>query len=286
MAAEILVACGQITWRGSDMPEEQRLAEIAQAGYDGTSTSLRDRRSAEKTLAVLARHGLKPAPGSIRTPFWDRGEWDQILEQARLTARYMREVGLTEVYLMPAPLTRRELSGHVGPGDGLSDEEFKQGAELLNDVGRITLEEGVRSCFHNHVGCLVETQEEIDRLFSAVDRDLVFQGPDLGHLAWAGGDVLQFCRDYADSIKTLHIKDINPEVLRTGVEQEWDYDTFSDNGIFTELGEGFIDYAAVFDILKEAGFEGWAVVETDVTQKATALESAIVSRSYLRSIGI
>lgn len=123
-------------------------------------------------------------------------------------------------------------------------------------------------------------------MFSVMDRDLVFQGPDLGHLAWAGGDVLQFCRDYADSIKALHVKDINPEVLRVGVEQEWDYGTFSDNGIFTELGEGFVDYPAVFDILRDAGYEGWVIVETDVTQKPTPLETATISRSYLKSIGI
>ena len=41
----------------------------------------------------------------------------------------------------------------------------------------------------------------------------------------------------------------------------------------------------MFDILTEAGYEGWIVVETDVTKKPTALESATISRNYLRSIG-
>ena len=53
--------------------------------------------------------------------------------------------------------------------------------------------------------------------------------PDTGHLAWAGVDVVQFCRDYADSIKTMHIKDVNPDVMKEeGVPAEWDYRTFSD----------------------------------------------------------
>ena len=71
---------------------------------------------------------------------------------------------------------------------------------------------------------------------------LVFQGPDIGHLAWAGADVAQFCRDYAKDIKTVHVKDINPDVLKEGVEKEWTYGEFSDAGIFAELGEGMVDF--------------------------------------------
>ncbi len=140
--------------------------------------------------------------------------------------------------------------------------------------------------FRNHVGSFIETRAEIDRLFALVDRSLVFQGPDVGHLAWAGDDVVAFCRDYAEDIKTIHVKDIDPKVLAEGVANNWDYSSFSEHGIFTELGEGLVDFPAVFAILKDAGFQGWVVVETDVTQKATALESATISRDYLRSIGL
>ncbi|MFL7810723.1 MAG: sugar phosphate isomerase/epimerase family protein, partial [Anaerolineae bacterium] len=154
-----------------------------------------------------------------------------------------------------------------------------------NKVGAITLAKGVRSCFHNHVGSTIETREEIDRLFSLVDRSLVFQGPDIGHLAWAGVDPVAFCRDYAADIKTMHVKDIDPDVLARGVAAEWDYGTFSDNGIFIELGEGMVDFPAIFGILENAGYDGWIIVETDVTQKPTALESATISRKYLKHIG-
>jgi inosose dehydratase len=199
----------------------------------------------------------------------------------------MRELGCAELYVA-ANLTpeRRSVAGHVRPQDALDEDGYAQFAATLNRVGAATLGEGVRACFHNHVGSFIETREEIDRLFALVDRDVVFQGPDLGHLAWAGADAVQFCRDYAGSIKTLHIKDIDPAVLAEGVAQGWDYRTFSDRGIFTELGTGLIDFPAVFAALREGGFQGWVVVETDVTQKPTALESATISRDYLRSIGV
>jgi inosose dehydratase len=153
-------------------------------------------------------------------------------------------------------------------------------------VGAITLAEGVRSCFHNHVGTVIETREEIDRLLMLTDPDLVFLGPDTGHLAWAGVDPVAFCRGYAKRIKTLHLKDIDCDVRDRGREAGWDYNTFSEQGIFVELGEGCVSFPAIFDILSEVDFSGWLITETDVTQKPTAQESVTISRDYLRTLGI
>ena len=40
------------------------------------------------------------------------------------------------------------------------------------------------------------------------------------------------------------------DVLKEGLEKGWDYGTFSANGIFAELGEGFVDFPAMFDVLR------------------------------------
>lgn len=291
--AKFKIACGQITWP-RDMPREQVLAEIAQAGYEGAPAGGRGGVTAAQVVADYARYKLKPAPGYLGADFWDPAQEAQILERAQNLADFAREAGLTELYvaaggfdtyITPRGLTRRQISAHVRPEDAMTDAEFEQFARVLDKVGKITLAQGVRSCFHNHVGSTIETRAEIDRLFNMVDRSLVFQGPDIGHLAWGGVDPVAFCRDYADSIKTMHIKDIDPKVMKKGVENEWDYGTFSDNGIFIELGQGMVDFPAIFKILDKAGFDGWIVVETDVTKKPTALESAIISRKYLKSIG-
>jgi inosose dehydratase len=274
-------------------PEEQIMSEVQQAGYEGVPVGPRG-RSAEETLAFLGEYGLKPAPGYLGADWWDAEQETPILERARTLGKFMHDVGCTELYVAaggfdayvtPRGLTRRQISANVKPEDAMTDAEFEQFAKTLNKAGQITLEYGVRSCFHNHVGSTIETREEIDRLFDMVDRKLVFQGPDIGHLAWAGVDVTQFCRDYAQDIKTVHVKDIAPDVLKEGVEKKWTYGEFSEAGIFAELGEGMVDFSAMFDILTKAGFEGWIVVETDVTQKPTALESATISRNYLKSIG-
>jgi inosose dehydratase len=276
------------------MPREEVLAEIAQAGYQGAPASPRAGKSADEVVAQYAEYGLKPAPGYLGADFWAPEEEERILERAKTLAAFARDAGLTELYVAAGGFdgyrnaegkTRRQIAAQVRPSDAMTDAEFEQFAKVLTKVGEITMGYGVRSCFHNHVGSTIETREEIDRLFSMIDRDLVFQGPDIGHLAWAGVDPVQFCRDYADSIKTVHLKDIDPDVLEKGLQEGWDYGTFSANGIFAELGQGMVDFPAIFEILEKADFSGWIVVETDVTQKATALESASISRSYLKSIG-
>ena len=294
MAKDMLIGCVPITWpRGT--PLEQVLPEIAQAGYEGAPAYPQGDRTAKETLELYAHYGLKPAPGYLGASFWIPEQEEQILERARRLGAFAAEVGCTELYVAPGGFdqyittrgkTRSQIAGHVLPEDAMPEAEYVQFAKTLNKVGQITLEHGVKSCFHNHVSGTIETREEIDHLFSLLDRSLVFQGPDIGHLAWAGADVLQFCRDYGDSIVSLHVKDISPTVRQEGVEKDWDYRTFAEHGIFVELGEGMVDLPAMFGILRGAGYKGWVLVETDRTQKPTPLESAIISRNYLKSIGL
>ncbi len=294
----IPVAGSQITWgqfrKAEQWTEEGILSQIAEAGYEGAFAGLNSHRTPAQAIALYARHSLKPAPGYLGADFWKPEERNRILESANAHAAYARDLGLTELYVSaggfdaPAPSgkTRKEIAGRVTPADALSDDQFKYFADSLNEVGAAMLALGVHACYHNHVGTFIETREEIDRLFSLLDARSVFWGPDLGHLAWGGVDVVDFVKSYAPRIRTMHLKDINPTVLARGREEQWGYDTYSKNGIFAELGEGFIDFPAVFKLLEAHGYAGWTFAEIDVTTKPTALESLTISRKYLRSIGI
>jgi inosose dehydratase len=290
---KIIIGGSGITW-GRGTPREQVLAEIAQAGFEGAPAGPRGGVTAQETIEFHARFGLKPGPGYLGANFEKPEEEGAILERAHTLGAFMRDIGCTEVYVAAGGFdgyvtsrgkTRRDIAGQVLPEDAMTDAEFEQFAKTLNKVGAITLEYGVSSCFHNHVGSTIETREEIDRLFSMVDHKLVFHGPDIGHLAWAGADPVAYCKDYAQDIKTVHLKDIYPDALKEGLEKKWTYGEFSDNGIFAELGEGMVDFPAMFEILEAAGFEGWIISEIDRTTKATPLESSIICRNYLKGLG-
>jgi inosose dehydratase len=283
----VRIGCGQITWRDSGKSSDNVLAEIAAAGYEGAPASAASLEDVDPVLERFANHRLAPAPGYVGAEFWNAEKANEIVEHLDRQAEIAKALGLTELYVAPN-LTpeRRELAGHVSTSDALSDAEYDTFADTLNRAATAALRSGVSLCVHNHVGSFIETRAEIDALFARVDRTKVFLGPDTGHLAWAGDEVTPFVQTYAKDIRTIHLKDIDPEVRAQGVANSWNYSTASDQGIFTELGQGLVDFPAILNVLKEAGFGGWVIVETDVTQLPTAAESARVSREYLRTLGL
>jgi inosose dehydratase len=84
----------------------------------------------------------------------------------------------------------------------------------------------------------------------------------------------------------MHLKDVVADVRDAGRLAKWDYGEFGRQGLWTEVGFGSVDFAGVLDVLKGAEFNGWLIVETDVTQQPTPLASAKLSRAALRSLGI
>jgi inosose dehydratase len=280
-----MIGCGQITWRG--LPEEDALRDIAAAGYEGAPAPLGTGETPQELVARFATFGLKPAPSYFSARFWDASAEDEILGQAGQIARFVCAVGCSELYVAaPGTPERRQIAGHVRPEDAMPDAAFERFAKVLSAFGRITLDEGVSTCFHNHVGTVIETADELDRLLARADEATVFLGLDTGHLAWADADATAVCRQYADRTRTLHLKDVDEAVRREGAAAGWDYGTFTSRGIFAELGEGCVDFPSILADLKARGFDGWLIVETDVTQKPTALESATISRDYLRGLGL
>lgn len=289
------VGCATMTWTNKTeavVPEAAILAEVARAGYDGIPLPRADPRPMPVLKDTLAGYGLRVAPGYLGGRFWDEESLDPLVEEARKLSRRLREAGCSELfvaagggYVTGNGLSRRDTAGRVGPGDGLTEAEYDQFARALGLVGRAAADEGICICLHNHAGTPIETRAEMEALLARTDPARVFLGPDTGHLVWAGDDAVAFCQDHADRIRGIHLKDIDPLIAGRGRAAGWDYPGFKQAGIFAELGEGCIDFSAILDTLHAVGYAGWIVVETDVTMKATALESATISRTYLRDIG-
>ncbi len=283
------IGCGQITWHNED--EDAALADIAATGYAGAPPKVRPDVTAGDVLRRFEKYGLATAPPYYGAAFWDPAQEQTILDRAKELGMFTRDIGCTELYVAaggggfqaPSGAARSAAAGHVSAEDMMSDEEFAQFTRVLSAFGRTTLEYGVRACFHNHVGTVIETRAELDRLIEMSDDEAVFLGIDTGHLAWGGADVVETCRAYRDRILTMHLKDIVESVRVTGVHEKWDYDSYTRNGIFTELGEGCVDFAGIKRLLDE-DFAGWLIVETDVTQQPTALDSARISREYLHTL--
>jgi inosose dehydratase len=281
------VGCSTITWR-RQAPLGQMLAQIAEAGYAGSPLGYQEGQTPGEVTDAYASFGLAPAPGYLGARYHDPDEHAAIRERARQQADWSAALGLTELFVAESCFAERyAVAGHetANRSDQLPPDGYRAMAESLDEVGRICRERGVRACFHNHAGSYVETRDELDRLLSMTDPDLVAVGLDTGHLAYGGGDVADFARTYAPRIAALHLKDVFPAVLAEARRQRWDYHTAQANGLWAELGEGVVDFPALFAALDAADYTGWAIVEIDRTTRPTPRDSIVACRDYLRRIG-
>jgi inosose dehydratase len=138
------------------------------------------------------------------------------------------------------------------------------------ELGRRLLgEHGVRLGFHPHVGSLIETREEIDRVMNATDGRYVFLAPDTGHLLAGGSDPVDVFRTYCTRIAHAHLKDYSrPTVAST-------------RGAFLPLGKGEVNFAALIQILQDVQFDGWLDVELDGGRGLDPAQVAANARAYL-----
>lgn len=135
---------------------------------------------------------------------------------------------------------------------------------LLGNLDRIhdaASARGVVACLHPHVGTMVETGEETERVLAGSRAGLCV---DTGHLMVGGGDPVALTAAHPERVVHVHLKDVDDSLaaeVRDGSR------TFGDavrTGMFRPLGEGDVDIAAMVRTLEGAGYQGWYVLEQDV----------------------
>ena len=255
-----------ITWENNDT---QAIKEISDLGFPGIqlrSNVLNDYGDRPKALrdlldqyhlemVALSSGGVRVEPGS---------EKDEIAKHIR-NARFVHDVGGR--YLQVTDSARPK-------GRKPEAADFKQLGRLLTEIGKRAADLGIPVGYHNHMGSLGETPDEVDQILDAVDPRYVKLELDIAHYQQGGGDPARAIRQNHDRLLFLHIKDV--ENLATN-------DGRGRNYRFVELGRGRVDLPAVFTALKDVKFRGWAIIELDgVPDKSrTPKECAQISKKYV-----
>jgi inosose dehydratase len=247
---------------GDDIPLEVCLAEARQAGYGGIELGRKFPRQAARLRPILARHGLDLVSGWYGAHLVTRSAKEEIAAiQDHL--RLLVDMG-------SAVLVFAEESGSVhGRRDvplsrrpRLRDEDWPRFGEGLTEVAEHLRGHGLRLAYHHHMGTVIETGAEIDRLM-AVTGEAVGLLLDTGHLTYTGGDVAAVARRHAARLVHVHLKDVRPAVLAEARRRDRSFLDAVLAGVFTVPGDGCVDYAALMSILKAAGYAGWLVVEAE-----------------------
>jgi inosose dehydratase len=280
-------------WWNDDFPSidigvsfGQCVSEMALAGFQGCSVGHKYPTDIAQLKSALDLRGLSVSEPWVSTYFTIEEMEEQTLANFHSQLEFIKAVGGTEMVVA-------EFGGAVNPlpvavfanRPVFDDAQWDALTAGLNRLGEIAKSEGMRLCYHHHMGTGVMTRPEVDRLMASTDPDLVHLLLDTGHLAFAGDDPLDAAQTYADRIKHVHLKDVRPDVIDRAHAEGFSFQAAIEAGVFTVPGDGSIDFVPIFDALAGGGFEGWLVVEAEQDPaKANPLEYALKARGYLRDV--
>src|SRR6476661_2614929 len=107
---------------------------------------------------------------------------------------------------------------------------------LPNDPTRLA--EGLKQQFHSHADSHVGAQEDIETLLGATDPQYLNLCLDTGHAEYCGASSLELIKNYPDRIGYLHLKQINPDILRRVNEENMTWAAANLAGVMTEPPNG------------------------------------------------
>lgn len=288
--SKVRLGIAPIAWTNDDMPDlgkentfEQCVSEMALAGFTGSEVGGKypaDTKVLKKALDLREIQICNQWFSSflISKPF------EETEKEFIKAADFLKEMGAKVIGVSEQSYSiQGKMEQPVWEGKYvMNDEEWKLLAEGLNKLGKIAKDKGMTLTFHHHMGTVVQTEEEIDRFMETVDPELVFLLFDSGHLSFAGIDPEKVLKRYVNRVKHVHLKDIREEMVKKSKNERWSFLKGVREGVFTVPGDGDVDFAPIFRILEDAGYEGWVVVEAEQDPaEANPLEYAKKARAYI-----
>jgi inosose dehydratase len=266
------------------IPFGQCVSEMALAGFQGCSIGHKYPTDPAILKPALDLRGLRVSEPWVSTYFTLSDMREQTLQDFHKKMQFIKTMGATDMVVAELGHAVHPLPVAVFANRPIFDD--RQWGELcdgLNQLGEIANANGMRLCYHPHMGTGVMVTHDIDRLMGNTLPGLVHLLLDTGHLAFAGADPLHVTKQYGSRIKHVHLKDVRADVITRVREENLSFHDAIEAGVFTVPGDGAIDFVPIFAALAEAGFEGWLVVEAEQDPaKANPLEYAKMARSYLR----
>ncbi|HVL26189.1 MAG TPA: myo-inosose-2 dehydratase [Thermomicrobiales bacterium] len=271
---------------GDRIPFEQVVSEMALAGYEGCSVGHNFPHDPELLRPALELRGLRVSEPWASTYFTVNEMEEQTERNFREQLAFIKAMGGTDLVVAELGNAVHQQPVSLFPNKPVfSDTQWDALVNGLHKLGRIAVDEGMRLCYHHHLGTGVMYREEVDRLMASTDPELVHLLLDTGHLFATGGDPLDMTRAYADRIKHVHLKDIRVDILEESKQLGRSFLESMQAGFFTVPGDGAIDFKPILQTLADAGYEGWLMVEAEQDPaKANPLLYAKKARAYLRDI--
>jgi sugar phosphate isomerase/epimerase len=206
------------------------------------------------------------APAELRGKPQARQEW--AVNQLKCAAKASQHLGLKSHASFSGALAWPFVYPWPQRPAGLVEMAFAELGKRWTPILDTFEENGVDLCYELHPGEDLHDGITFERFLEATgnhSRANILYDP--SHFVLQAMDYLDFIDIYHERIRAFHVKDaeFNP-TGRSGVYGG--YQGWVDRpGRFRSLGDGHVDFGAVFSKLTQYDFEGWAVLEWECALK-------------------
>ncbi|EFL27889.1 putative myo-inositol catabolism protein [Streptomyces himastatinicus ATCC 53653] len=249
------------------VPWQQFLDEAAQAGYTAVELGPYGYLPThpEHLRDELGRRGLILTGATAGTHLHRGGDsLKAAVHECREIAALLAALDAPFLITLPAMYTDLHTGRLVEPAE-LTDEQWQVLGEGHSELGRVLQEEfGVRQMFHPHADAHVDTEPTIERFLQVTDPDTVSLCLDTGHVAYAGGDNRTIVREHPGRIGYVHLKSVDPDVLRRVRAEGMSFAQAVQHGAMVEPPGGEPEMPPLLADLDALGVPLTAIVEHDM----------------------
>lgn len=267
------------------IPFGQIVSEIALAGFVGCGRGHKYPSDPVVLKRELELRGLKLSEPWVSTYFTIHAMRDQTFASFHQQLDFLAKMGSGDMVVAElGGASHQQPIALVPNAPHFNEHQWKQLADGLNHLGEIARNQGVKMCYHHHMGTGVMTMANIAELAKRTDPALVSMCLDTGHLHFAGGDCMEFIQLYSNRIKHVHLKNIRQNVMDDVLKKQASFKDAIKAGVFTVPGdpEGTLDFQRILTALSDKNYSGWLVVEAEQDPaKAPPLKYALMAREYL-----
>ncbi|OQS38267.1 sugar phosphate isomerase/epimerase family protein [Chromobacterium haemolyticum] len=206
------------------------------------------------------------APPNLRGKPAERTAW--ALERLRMAAQASRRLGLSEMGTFSGSFVWPYLFPFPQRPEGLIETAFEELARRWRPILDACDEHGVNLCYEIHPSEDLHDGASFERFYELVDQHarckMLF---DPSHLVLQQLDYLAYLDIYHEHIRMFHVKDA--EFRPNGRQGIYGgYSGWMERaGRFRSLGDGQVDFKAIFSKLAQYDYEGWAALEWECCLK-------------------
>src|SRR6202162_384903 len=195
----------------------------------------------------------------------EAGQSTNFIDPDQIPKTIADHVAFARDFLQPLGSDHWKVKIGQRPAGGPSDDQLKRLANTLNEIGRQTIAMGIRLAPHPHIWGPLEREKDMRRTMELTDPKYVWMTADTGHLVLGGGDPAKIISDYFPRIAEVHLKDTYAKFrgnTSTPNQEEHKVDS-----VYHNLGGGGVDFLAVFKVLRDRHYKGWAIFDVDGPRK-------------------